>query len=301
MPVSVSEGLIEMEGCRYYPLGQSEGLLIFPGMATFLSDIVSYSPYMYSGQNILELCPKGCSKVSQVFQSQLTKERCLLLWGQSVTVHMSSFPQKTAVICGSSRIKGMARLLGMMLLSVPGATGDVDTDLLAKTKAAIDASKSYPFVLLHINGAEAASYRRNPDQKRTFLEKFDSVVLPLLLHSGCEVTVVSDYSSDPVTGQHMGKPQPLFTNAPGKVIRKKSDITEEILRPANTTEAQGKNWAIKQLQRKSKELGRLPRKADFGDVDVIRIKTALGPWPRALEAAGLKEQKKSSDSRFPEK
>ena len=294
MPVSVSKESPGMECCRYYPLGESEALLFFPGMASFLSDMVTYPPYLYSGQNILDLCPKGCSKVAQVFLSQLTKERCLLLWGQSVSAHMPSFSQKTAVICGTSTVKGMARLLGMTSRSVPGATGDVDTDLQAKAKAAINAAKSYPLVLLHISGAEAASYRKNPNLKRAFLKRIDSEVLPLLLYSGYEVTVVSDYSADPVTGQHIGKPQPVFTNTPGKVIRKKSDITEEILRPTNTSEAQRKNWAIMQLQRKAKELGRLPKKADFGDVDIIRIKTALGPWPRALEAAGLKEQKESS-------
>ncbi|MBR2637209.1 MAG: hypothetical protein IKD34_09260 [Oscillospiraceae bacterium] len=49
------------------------------------------------------------------------------------------------------------------------------------------------------------------------------------------------------------------------------------------------NWAIRQLQRKAQELGRPPIKADFDEGDRARIKAFLGPWPRALEAAGLKE------------
>lgn len=58
-----------------------------------------------------------------------------------------------------------------------------------------------------------------------------------------------------------------------------------------TTEEK-KQWAIKQLQEKSKELGTLPKKGDFDVVTLSRIKAFLGPWPRALEAAGLKEAKK---------
>ncbi len=58
------------------------------------------------------------------------------------------------------------------------------------------------------------------------------------------------------------------------------------------TDEQKKNWAICQLQHKAQELGRLPIKADFDDVTRARIKAFLGPWPRALEAAGLKESKK---------
>lgn len=53
-----------------------------------------------------------------------------------------------------------------------------------------------------------------------------------------------------------------------------------------------KEWAITQLQQKQKELGRLPKKDDFDEVSRSRIKAFLGPWPRALEAAGLKEEKK---------
>ncbi len=47
--------------------------------------------------------------------------------------------------------------------------------------------------------------------------------------------------------------------------------------------------AIELLINKAKELDRLPKRADFSDSDVCLIKQKLGPWPRALEAAGLKE------------
>jgi len=52
-------------------------------------------------------------------------------------------------------------------------------------------------------------------------------------------------------------------------------------------------WAIKQLQDKYDELGMLPAKSDFDAVTLSRIKAFLGPWPRALESAGLKEKKET--------
>lgn len=45
------------------------------------------------------------------------------------------------------------------------------------------------------------------------------------------------------------------------------------------------------LNQKAAELGRLPKKDDFDEPTRSRIKAFLGPWPRALEAAGLKEAK----------
>ena len=45
------------------------------------------------------------------------------------------------------------------------------------------------------------------------------------------------------------------------------------------------------LQETAKALGRLPQKSDFPPEAIGQIKNLLGPWPRALEAAGLKAQK----------
>lgn len=50
--------------------------------------------------------------------------------------------------------------------------------------------------------------------------------------------------------------------------------------------------AINLLADKSKELNRIPKKTDFDETEVCLIKQKLGPWPRALEAAGLKEKNK---------
>lgn len=52
-----------------------------------------------------------------------------------------------------------------------------------------------------------------------------------------------------------------------------------------------KNWAVGLLRQKAEELGRLPKKDDFDEITRSRLKAFLGPWPRALEAAELKEAK----------
>lgn len=57
------------------------------------------------------------------------------------------------------------------------------------------------------------------------------------------------------------------------------------------TSEEKKLWAQELLQQKAEELGRLPKKDDFDEPTRSRIKAFLGPWPRALEFAGLKEKK----------
>ena len=49
-----------------------------------------------------------------------------------------------------------------------------------------------------------------------------------------------------------------------------------------------KEQCIAALQDKAQETGRFPKKSDFDSSIVNVIKGHLGPWPRALEAAGVK-------------
>ncbi|MCM1158722.1 MAG: hypothetical protein NC300_07725 [Bacteroidales bacterium] len=43
------------------------------------------------------------------------------------------------------------------------------------------------------------------------------------------------------------------------------------------------------LRQKQRETGRYPKKSDFSEEETAMIKSFFGPWPRALEAAGIKE------------
>ena len=44
----------------------------------------------------------------------------------------------------------------------------------------------------------------------------------------------------------------------------------------------------KYMQLQDQGLSRYPQRSDFEEREVVAIKAFLGPWPRALEAAGVK-------------
>lgn len=46
---------------------------------------------------------------------------------------------------------------------------------------------------------------------------------------------------------------------------------------------------VKAENLRAEGIDRLPQRSDFDASEVVAIKAFLGPWPRALEAAGLKE------------
>lgn len=195
---------------HYYHLEQYKSLLVFPEMASEITNLITYPPYDCIGVPAETLCPKGSPVLIKAYREWLTTTRCLIPWGQSVPAKLLPFPNKAAVICGTTIVKGIAQLLGMHLLEIPGATGDIDTNLKAKVMAALSAAKEYPFVLLHINGADEASHRKNAAQKKDFLQQVDQLVLSQLLKSEHQIQVIADHGTNPQTGIHMGFLQPLF-------------------------------------------------------------------------------------------
>ena len=63
-----------------------------------------------------------------------------------------------------------------------------------------------------------------------------------------------------------------------------------------------KDGAVRLLREKQEQLrqqgtDRYPQRGDFTAEEVVRIKACLGPWPRALEAAGLKPPRSDGSSK----
>lgn len=68
-----------------------------------------------------------------------------------------------------------------------------------------------------------------------------------------------------------------------------------MMKEGSVVEKFTKETCIELLCAKAKELeengeSRYPKKADFSEEQAAAVKSFLGPWPRALEAAGLKPE-----------
>ncbi len=102
---------------------------------------------------------------------------------------------------------GCARLLGAALVIPPGATGDVDTDLHAKARAAVDAIwRGAEQVVVHVGAPDEAAHRRDRAAKVAALEALDAALLgPLsaaIARAGGTLAVCPDHGTDPVDGTH---------------------------------------------------------------------------------------------------
>jgi len=113
----------------------------------------------------------------------------------------------TVVVAARGAAAGCARLLGAALVVPPGATGDVDTDLHGKARAAVDAiERGARRVVVHVGAPDEAAHRRDATAKAQALEALDAALLaPLsdaVARAGGTLAICPDHGTDPLDGTH---------------------------------------------------------------------------------------------------
>ena len=146
-------------------------------------------------------------------------------WSGDQPPQLQSFDDKyglkAACVAGASLIKGIARLTGMEVIDVKGATGDIDTDTQAKADAALQAVKKNDFVWVHVEGADEASHAGDVDGKIAIIKKIDAMVGRIAESVDLADTVVvllADHATSLRLRRHTGDPVPMAV-ASREVVR----------------------------------------------------------------------------------
>jgi 2,3-bisphosphoglycerate-independent phosphoglycerate mutase len=121
--------------------------------------------------------------------------------------------RSTVVIAAPGAAAGCGRLLGADVVTPAGATGDVGSDLWAKTRAALVALRTADTVVVHVGGADEAAHHRDRVGKKAMLEAADADVIRPLARAvddaGGILAVTSDHATCVETGRHHAAPVPL--------------------------------------------------------------------------------------------
>jgi 2,3-bisphosphoglycerate-independent phosphoglycerate mutase len=148
---------------------------------------------------------------------------------------------RTVVVAAPGAAAGCARLLGAGVVTPAGATGDVGSDLWAKTRAALTALRTAETVVVHVGGADEAAHHRDRLGKRAMLEAADAdVIAPLAraVHAaGGVIAVTSDHATCVETGRHHGDPVPLVVAGRGVARSGAVRLHERLVRGARVWDA----------------------------------------------------------------
>ncbi len=139
-------------------------------------------------------------------------------WSPGKTPIMRPFQQirgcTGALVGAVDVVKGLGKLCGLNVLTVPGATGYFDTDYSAKARYAIEASRTNEFVWIHVEAPDEAGHAGSAEEKVKAIEAIDrEIVGPLVSHftgSDWRLIVVPDHMTPVSTTKHGYGPVPFL-------------------------------------------------------------------------------------------
>lgn len=139
------------------------------------------------------------------------------------------YGKKGGIISAVDLLNGIGRCAGMEIVTVPGATGYLDTDYGAKAKYALDAIRHLDFLYLHIEAPDEAGHLGSIEEKIKAIECVDGVVGTILDNFDGVVAVLPDHPTPIRVKTHTRDPVPFVVRGKG------TDATQRF------TEREGKN------------------------------------------------------------
>ncbi|MFH1190511.1 MAG: cofactor-independent phosphoglycerate mutase [Candidatus Omnitrophota bacterium] len=226
---------------RFYHGKSYRNLAIFktrsPGEMKDLMKAACVPPHDISGKPISKHLPKG--KGAEILTRLMEDSRPLLsgqeinkvrvdlkenpanmiwLWGQGTNPNMPTFKGlfgiDGSVISAVDLVNGIGRLIGLEVVSVPGATGYYDTNYQGKGEYAVNCLKDKDFVFVHVEAPDEAGHNGEVREKIRAIENFDKFVVGAVWRflqgaGDYRVMVLADHATPVSIKTHASDPAPF--------------------------------------------------------------------------------------------
>lgn len=220
---------------KFYPGVGYRHICVVKGMDMVRAECTP--PHDVIGQPVNDHLPRGAGagilvdlmqRSRQILQThEVNKARVRLghrpanmiwLWGQGVTPQMPSFRDRFGVdgcvISAVDLLNGIAKLIGLALIDVPGVTGYYDTNYEGKGVYAVKSLEHKDFILVHVEAPDEAGHNGDLDQKIRAIESFDRLVVGPVMRKFDEephsrLLVLPDHPTPIRVRTHTGDPVPF--------------------------------------------------------------------------------------------
>ena len=153
--------------------------------------IGEYLPKGVNGEKLLDLMKKSYDVLKNHpvnldrIKRGLRPGNSIWFWGEGRKPALPNFKEKFslsgAMISAVDLLKGIAKVAGMEVIEVEGATGNIDTNYIGKAKAALDALTRHDFVYIHVEAPDECGHRGECDNKVVSIEDIDEKIVKVLL------------------------------------------------------------------------------------------------------------------------
>jgi 2,3-bisphosphoglycerate-independent phosphoglycerate mutase len=154
-------------------------------------------------------------------------------WGSKVSNPLPDFKSlygvRGALTSAVDVLKGLGKMMGLEILTIPGITDRLDNDFAAQGKGALAALAEYDLAVIHVEATDEAGHEGNTDEKIASIEKIDSDIISLLRpyeDKDLRVLVMPDHPTPLATKMHGPDPVPFLMWGKGITANGANRLTE---------------------------------------------------------------------------
>jgi 2,3-bisphosphoglycerate-independent phosphoglycerate mutase len=203
--------------------------------------VVWHNPPGEAGRRILEL-EELSRKLFPSYEENIKREKAgknqatqLWLWGGGIMPELPLFKDlyglTGGLVSAVDLLKGIAKLAGLEVIDVPGATGLINTNFSGKAQAALACLAKHDFVTIHLEAPDEAGHHGNAKEKTQALELIDKkVIAPLLAEADksgdLRILCMPDHPTPIALRTHTCEPVPFVIWGAGISARGGNKFTE---------------------------------------------------------------------------
>ena len=156
-----------------------------------------------------------------------------LFWGSGRAPDTPPFNQtyglRAAITSGVDLLWGLARMVGMDILDIPGVTDGLDNDYAAQASGALNALAAHDLIVIHVEAPDEAAHSGSIDDKIEAIHRVDSQVVSQLRSwspDSIRILVMPDHATPLQTRTHVADPVPFMLWGPGFTANGAKRFTE---------------------------------------------------------------------------
>jgi 2,3-bisphosphoglycerate-independent phosphoglycerate mutase len=154
--------------------------------------------------------------VSRAARGDMPATTIWLFWGSGKVPEMPPFKEvyglDAALTSGVDLLKGLAKMVGMRVLDIPGVTDGPDNDYAAQVKGALKALDDNDLVVIHIEAPDEAAHAGSINDKVEAIERIDSEVVSRLRSYAGDLRILAmpDHPTPIAIRTHSPEPVPFL-------------------------------------------------------------------------------------------
>ena len=171
-----------------------------------------------------------------------------LFWASGKIPDMPDFKEvyrlDAAMTSGVDIMRGLAKMVGMEILDIPGVTEGSDNDYAAQAAGALKALEEYDLTVIHVEAPDEAGHAGSVKDKVEAIQRADKEIVSQLRtwnKDALRVLIMPDHPTPIEIQTHVGEPVPFILWGPGFTANGAMRFTEAEAKKAGVFIGEGYN------------------------------------------------------------